>query len=54
MNVSLTRAKYALYVVAHFDSLEVCICFFIWPNKKISVFWVTDLKILGRVGTHFF
>ena len=24
------------------------------PNKKISVFWVTGLKILGRVGTHIF
>ena len=24
------------------------------PNKKISVFRVTDLKILGRVGTHNF
>ena len=26
----------------------------IWPNKKISVFRVTDLKNLGRVGTHIF
>ena len=24
------------------------------PNKKISVFQVTGLNILGRVGTHFF
>ena len=24
------------------------------PNKKISVFQVTGLKILGRVGTHIF
>ena len=24
------------------------------PNKKISVFWATGLKILGRTGTHFF
>ena len=24
------------------------------PNKKISVFRVTVLKILGRVGTHIF
>ena len=24
------------------------------PNKKISMFRVTGLKILGRVGTHFF
>ena len=24
------------------------------PNKKISVFQVTALIILGRVGTHFF
>ena len=24
------------------------------PNKKISVFLVTGLKILGRVGTHNF
>ena len=24
------------------------------PNKKISVFLVMGLKILGRVGTHFF
>ena len=24
------------------------------PNKKISVFLVTGLKILGRVGTHIF
>ena len=27
---------------------------FVEPNKKISVFWVTGLKILGRVGTHIF
>ena len=26
----------------------------LWPNKKISVFRVTGLKILGRVGTHIF
>ena len=26
----------------------------IMPNKNISVFRVTGLKILGRVGTHFF
>ena len=25
-----------------------------WPNKKIIVVRVTGLKILGRVGTHFF
>ena len=25
---------------------------YMWPNKKISVFRVTGLKILGRVGTH--
>ena len=24
------------------------------PNKKISVFWVTVLKIFSRVGTHIF
>ena len=24
------------------------------PNKKINVFRVTGLKILGRVGTHIF
>ena len=24
------------------------------PNKKTSVFWVTGLKILGRVGTNIF
>ena len=24
------------------------------PNTKLSVFWVTGLKVLGRVGTHFF
>ena len=24
------------------------------PNENISVFWVTGLKILGRVGTHLF
>ena len=25
------------------------------PNtKKLSVFWVTGLKILGRIGTHIF
>ena len=24
------------------------------PNRKISVLWVTGLKILGRVGTHIF
>ena len=28
--------------------------FLLRPNKKISVFLVTGLKILGRVGTHFF
>ena len=28
--------------------------FQIRPNKKISVFRVTGLKILGRVGTHIF
>ena len=27
---------------------------FIRPNKKISVFRVMGLKILGRVGTHIF
>ena len=26
----------------------------LWPNIKISVFRVTGLKILGRVGTHIF
>ena len=26
----------------------------IWPNKKISVFQFTGLKVLGRVGTHIF
>ena len=26
---------------------------FIWPNKKISVFLVTGMNNLGRVGTHF-
>ena len=24
------------------------------PNKKTSMFWVTGLKCLGRVGTHIF
>ena len=24
------------------------------PNKKINVFLITGLKILGRVGTHIF
>ena len=27
---------------------------FLVPNKKISVFRVTGLKIIGRVGTHIF
>ena len=27
-------------------------CLHIRLNKKISVFWVTGLKILDRVGTH--
>ena len=27
---------------------------YVRPNKIISVFWVTGLKILGRVGTLFF
>ena len=27
---------------------------YVRPNKKISVFQVTSLKILGRVGTHSF
>ena len=26
----------------------------VWPIKKVSVLWVTGLKILGRVGTHIF
>ena len=26
----------------------------IGPNKKISLFWVKGLKILGGVGTHIF
>ena len=29
-------------------------CQTVRPNKKTSVFQVTGLKILGRVGTHFF
>ena len=32
---------------------DTCVSF-VRPNKKISVFRVTGLKILGRVGTHFF
>ena len=32
-------------------SFEIIICIF-RPNKKISVFRVTGLKNLGRVGTH--
>ena len=34
--------------------MEVQYSLFIWPNKKISVFRVTGLNILGRVGTHIF
>ena len=33
--------------------LRICDVF-IRPNKKINVFWVTGLKILGRVGTNIF
>ena len=31
-----------------------CMYFSFRPNKKISVFWVTGLEILGGVGTLFF
>ena len=27
---------------------------YVWPNKVLSVFRVTGLKTLGRVGTHIF
>ena len=36
-------AKYKRFIVANFLPR---------PNKNISVFRVTDLKFLGRVGTH--
>ena len=40
------------------DSSKICdfmqIGLKLRPNKKISVFRVTGLKILGRVGTHIF
>ena len=29
-------------------------CYSLMPNKNISVFQVTGLKTLGRVGTHFY
>ena len=39
--------------------IKVLHCTFIWPIQvaqllRQSVFWVTGVKILGRVGTHFF
>ena len=41
-----------------FDCYTVSIpdlCFLLYLGQmKISVFWVTGLKILGRVGTHIF
>ena len=33
---------------------KFCSTFKIRPNKKISVFQVTGLKILGREGTHIY
>ena len=37
----------------HVKHQDTC-CIHFRPNKKISVFWVTALKILGRVGTYKF
>ena len=44
--------RYAL--VLSVSGLSLILTLLIWPNKKISVFRETDLKILGRVGTHIF
>ena len=30
------------------------VCIIVRPNKKISVFWVKGMKILGRLGRHIF
>ena len=35
------------------DILQQSACL-VRPNNKISVFQVTGLKVLGRVGTHVF
>ena len=40
-----------LYQLDHSSPLEILV---LRPNKKISVFRVMGLKILGREGTHFF
>ena len=37
-----------------FSWLKYTVWHLIRPNKKISVFRVTGLKILGKVGTHIF
>ena len=43
MNVALTRAKYALYIIAHLESLRVglfvvCVCVCMWVCAYVGVF----------------
>ena len=49
--VSLKLASLMLYQLDHSTPLEILV---LRPNKKISVFRVTGLKTLSRVGTHIF
>ena len=48
--LALVRNSYLTYAVSC-GLFSGCI---VRPNKKISVFRVTGLKIIGRVGTHIF
>ena len=50
----IQAAGYRLEFLYYIVFLLLNIAVNIEPDKKISVFWVTGLKILGWVGTHFF
>ena len=58
--VQLFASELRVQIFSHSLMMEkplwtwLCLHFFIKPNKKICVFRVTGLKILGRVGTVFF
>ena len=45
------KRKYVHEVLIGWSAIQ---CFCLGQIKKINVFRVTHLKILGRVGTHFF
>ena len=51
---SVLNGLYCTCIRKFTSLLEPCARFQIGPNKKISVFRVMGLKILGRVGTHIF